>query len=135
MPFEKRATSWAVSQFDALESPAQRKRRVYAAVGATLVTIAIWVVHLTRPEIFDTLIQDDSWGKLFLGFVLAPPFVAAFSIGSFIYRHGVEPEKNETGPMSGYLYREQASKRWMLLIAAGIITAVNFLLMMITSTE
>src|SRR5262245_14378376 len=99
MPFEKRATSWAVSLFDALESPAQTKGRIYAAVGGVLVTIVMWVVHLTHPEIFDSLIQDDNWGKLFLGFVLAPPFVAAFSVGSFIYRRGIEPVRNESGPM------------------------------------
>ena len=135
MPFEKRATSLAVSLVDTLESAAQTKRRVIAAVGATLVTIAMWVVHLIYPGIFDTLIQDDSWGKLFLGLVLAPPFVAALCIGSFIYRQGIEPEKNEPGPMSGYFYRESANKRWKLFIVAGIITAVNFLLMLITSAS
>src|ERR1051325_3978210 len=96
MPFEQRATSWAVSLFDALES--ETKARKIAAVGATLATIVMWVVHLIHPEIFNTLIQEDDWAKLFLGFVLAPPFVAAFSIGSFIYRQALEPAKNEPGP-------------------------------------
>lgn len=135
MPFEKRATSWAVTFFDDLEAPAQKKRRVIAAVGGTLVTIVMWIVHLTFPEIFRTLIQEDNLSKLFLGFTLAPPFVAAFAIGSFIYRQGIEPVKHESGPMSGYFYRESANKRWKLLIAAGLITAVNFLLMMIASAE
>jgi hypothetical protein len=135
MPFEKRATSWAVSLFDSLESPTQTKGRVIAAVGGTLVTIVMWVVHLIYPQIFDTLIHEDDWAKLFLGFVLAPPFVAAFSIGSFIYRQGIETVKHESGPMSGYFYQESANKRWKLLMAAGIITAVNFLLMLITSAD
>jgi hypothetical protein len=135
MPFEQRATSRAVSLIDTLESPAQTKGRILAAVGGGLVTIVMWVVHLTHPEIFSTLSQDDSLGKLFLGFVLAPPFVLAFAIGSFIYRQGIEPVKHETGPMSGYFYRERANKRWKLFIVAGIITALNFLLMLITSGE
>ena len=135
MPFEQRATSWAVRLFDDLESPAQTRKRVYAAVGGALATIVMWVVHLMYPEIFKTLIQEDDWSKLFLGFVLAPPFVAAFSAGSFIYRQGIEPLKHESGPMSGYFYREAANKRWKLLIVAGIITALNFLLMMIASAE
>ena len=135
MPFEQRATSWAVSLFDALESPAQTRGRKIAAIGATLVTIVMWVVHLIYPEIFRTLIQEDDWAKLFLGFLLAPPFVAAFAIGSFIYRQGLEPAKNESGPMSGYFYQESANKRWKLLIAAGIIAAVNFLLMLIVSAD
>lgn len=135
MPFEQRATSWALSLFDALESPAQTRQRKIAAVSATLVTIVVWVVHLIYPEIFNTLIQQDDWAKLFLGFLLAPPFVAAFAIGSFIYRQGIEPAKHESGPMSGYFYQESSNKRWKLLIAAGIIAAVNFLLMLITAAE
>ena len=135
MPFEQRATSRAVSLIDALESPAQTKGRVIAAVGGILVTIVMWVVHLTFPQIFRTLIQEDDWSKLFLGFVLAPPFVAAFSIGSFIYRQGIEPVKHESGPMSGYFYRETANKRWKLFIVAGIITAVNFMLMLIATAD
>jgi hypothetical protein len=135
MPFEQRATSRAVSLIDALESPDQSKGRILAAVGGALVTIVMWVVHLMYPEIFSTLIQDDGWGKLFLGFVLAPPFVFAFAVGSFIYREGIEQVKHESGPMSGYFYRENANKRWKLFIVAGIITALNFLLMLITSGE
>src|SRR5215813_4866880 len=135
MPFEKRATSWAVSLFDTLESPAQTRGRMIAAVVGTLATIVMWGGHLMYPQIFDTLINEDDWAKLALGFVLAPPFVAAFAIGSFIYRQGLEQVKHEYGPMSGYFYQESANKRWKLLIAAGIITAVNFLLMLITSAN
>jgi hypothetical protein len=131
MSFEEQASSWALSLFDALESSTHNRTRVFAAIGGTLATIVMWVVHLTYPEIFTFFLIDD-WAKLFLGFVLAPPFVFAFTVGSFIYPQPPEP-KNESGPMSTYFYQERASRRWKLLIVAGLIAAVNFLLMLITS--
>ena len=133
MSLENRATSWALSLFDALESPTQIRTRIFAAAGGILVTIAMWAVHLTYPDIFTYLLQTDDWGKLVLGFVLAPPFIVAFTVGSLLYRQAIEPVKNETGPMSAYFYQESATKRWKLLIVAALIAAVNFLLMLVTS--
>lgn len=134
MSFEERASSWALSLVDALESQADWKVRVVAVAGGALVTITMWVVHLSYPDIFTSFLEMDGWAKLFLGFVLAPPFVVAFSVGSFIYRVPTEPEKtDEFGPMSAYFYQENASRRWKILIVAAIIGAVNFLLMLVTS--
>ena len=133
MSFEERASSWAVSLFDSLESNVHTKARILTAAGATLVTAGVWVVHLIYSEIFPTLLQTDGIEKLFLGFALAPPFVLAFTIGSFIYPQPIESFKKNKGPMSAYLYQEKASRRWKLLIVAAIIAAINFLLMMITS--
>jgi hypothetical protein len=135
MPLEERATSWALSLFDALESPTQTKGRVLAAAAGTFVTIGMWAVHLSYPEIFSTLLQSDDWAKLLLGCVLAPPFAVAFSVGAFIYRPAIERVKNESGPMSGYFYQQKENKRWRLLIIAGIVAALNFLLMMVTAAS
>ena len=134
MSFEENASSWAVSLFDALESNGHTRIRIYAASGGALATIIMWAVHLTHPEIYAFFLQVDSWAKLFLGIVLAPPFVVGFTVGSFIYRQPVEAGiTNEVGPMSTYFYQERASRRWRLLIAAGILAAVNFILMLVTS--
>jgi hypothetical protein len=135
MSIEDHASSWAVSLFDALESNAHTHARILVAAGATLVTIGMWIVHLLDSEIFRFLLQTDGIEKLFFGFALAPPFVVAFIIGSFIYPQPVESFKKNKGPMSTYLYRESASRRWKLLIVAAIIAAINFLLMMITSVS
>ena len=130
MSFEEKTTSWALSLFDALESHTHTRIRILAAVGGTLLTVIIWIVHLTYINVFDVFLQLDDWAKIFLGFVLAPPFVAAFTIGSFIYPPPIEPKKKkETGPMSTYFYQERASKRRNLLIAAAIVAAINFVLM------
>lgn len=134
MSYEEEATSWALSLFDALESYTHTTMRVFIAAGGALVTLVIWIFHLINPEVFTYFLHIDSWAKLILGSLLAPPFVAAFTIGSFIYPQPVEPKtEDRSGPMSTYFYRERASRRWKLLIAAGICAALNFVLMLITS--
>ena len=134
MAFEDRANSWALSVVDILESHEHIRTRVYVATGAGLATIVMWVVHLTYPQIFTFFLDIDSWAKLAVGFVLAPPFLVGLGAGSFIYRQPPEPDSRDaTGPMSTYFYQERASRRWKLLIAAGLITAVNFVLMLVTA--
>jgi hypothetical protein len=136
MSIEEKAESWALSWFDALESTTHTTMRVYIAAGAALVTVGIWVVHILHPEIFKFFFESDDWLKLFFGVVLVPPFVFAFTIGSFIYRQQPEPEKPDvSGPMSGYFYQERASRRWKLIIAAALIAAMNFVLMLVTAVN
>jgi hypothetical protein len=110
-----------------------RTRVCAAAVGA-LVTIVVWAVHLTFPEVFTFFLEMDSWAKFAVAFVLAPPFVLSLGVGSFLYPQPPEPASTEqTGPMSAFFYQERASRRWKLLVAAAIVAAVNFLLMFVTS--
>jgi len=136
MSVEEKAESWALSLFDALESNTHTKVRIYMAAGGALVTIAIWVVHLLYPGIFKFFFETDDWLKLFFGVVLAPPFVVAFTVGSFIYRQPTEPEKADaSGPMSAYFYRERASRRWKLIIGAALIATMNFVLMLMTAVN
>ena len=134
MALEERASSLALSLVDILESNDHTRTRVYAAAGGALVTIVMWIVHLTWPEVFAFLFQIESWAKLALGAALAPPFVTALALGPFIYRQPVEPVSSEqAGPMSTYFYQERSSRRWKLLVVAGIVAALNFLLMLITA--
>ena len=134
MSLEERSTSWALSLFDALESHDHTRPRILAAAGGALVTVIVWVVHLRYLNLFDFMLELDDWAKPLVGFLLAPPFVVAFTIGSFIYPQPTDSLKeNDLGPMSTYFYQERASRRWKLLIAAGIFAAVNFVLMLISS--
>ena len=134
MSLEEQASSWALSLFDTLESHNHRRTRVFTAVGGAAVTFVVWIAHLLNPEIFAYFLQSKGWAKLALGFLLAPPFVFAFTLGSFIYPQPIEPEsKDEVGPMSTYFYQERSARRWKLLIAAGLVAAVNFVLMLVTS--
>lgn len=134
MSYEEQASSWALSLFDTLESSANIKTRILAAAGAGLITSAIWIGHLLNPDVFAYFLQVDGWSKLVLGFLLAPPFVLAFIVGSFVYPQPDQPKtRDEVGPMSTYFYQERSSRRWKLLIAAGLVAAVNFVLMLVTS--
>ena len=134
MSFEDQASNWALSLFDALDSRRHKKVRILAAVGGTLVTIVIWIVHLSWINIFDVFLEIDDWAKLFIGFTLAPPFAAAFAVATFIYPQALEPKKkDESGPMSTYFYQERATRRWKLVIVAGIVAAINFVLMFAAS--
>jgi hypothetical protein len=110
------------------------RTRVYAAVGAAVVTIVVWIAHLLNPEMFTSFLEMDSWLKLFVGFLLAPPFVLAFAVRSFIYPQPIEPKsKDQVGLMSTYFYQERSSRRWKLLIAAGVVAAVNLVAMFVAS--
>jgi hypothetical protein len=136
MSIEEKAESWAVAMFDALESNTHTRVRAYIAAAGAVVTIVMWIVHLLYPGIFNFFFESDNWLKVFFGVVLAPPFVLAFTVGSFIYRQPVEPDTTDvSGPMSGYFYRERASRRWKLIIASGLIAAVNFVLMLVTAVN
>jgi hypothetical protein len=96
----------------------------------------MWIVHLLYPAIFNFFLKQDDWVKLFFGVVLVPPFVVAFTVGTFIYRQPAELNHSEiSGPMSSYFYRERATRRYKLIIAAGLIAAVNFVLMLVTAVD
>ena len=133
MSFEERASSWALSLVDALETDAGARLRVIAATGGVVGTICMWLVHLTYPAIFNFFVDVDDWVKLFIGFTLAPPFIGAYSIGSFLYHPPVESKEDESGPMSTYFYQEKATMRWKLLMVAAFIAGLNLVLMFIAS--
>lgn len=134
MAIEERASSGALSLVDILESNERKRARVYTVAGAGLATIVMWVVHVTNPDIFTFFLQLNSWAKLALGFVLAPPFLAAFGLSTFIFPQPIEPASiDQTGPMSTFFYQERSSRRWKLLIAAALFAAVNFVGMLVTS--
>jgi hypothetical protein len=134
MSLEEQANSWALSLFDTLESQSHRRTRILTAIGGAAVTLIVWIAHLLNPEIFASVFENKGWAKLFLGFLLAPPFVLAFTIGSFIYPQPIQPRSaDEVGSMSTYFYQDRSSRRWKLVIGAALVAAVNFVLMLITS--
>ena len=134
MSVEERASSSALSLLEALESPAHPGVRMVAAAGGALVTITMWIVHVYYLDLFEFFMELDNWAKLLLGFVLAPPFVVAFAVGSIVYPQPVEPRNgDEYGLMSTYFYQERASQRRKLLIVAALIAGVNLVLMFIAS--
>jgi hypothetical protein len=131
---QRHATSGMTSLFQALESNARTRIYVVVAAAGIVATIVLWVLHLSFPYVFMGLIERDSkllfWGLFAV--VVAPPFAVAFSIGTLIFRRTNEPVVAESGPMSGYFYRERANREWKIAIVAGIFGGLNFLLTLIT---
>ena len=62
----------------------------------------MWVVHLSYPFVFQTLLDGDVGVKFLTGLTLAPPFAAAFSIGHLVYPQARELVDEDSGPMSAY---------------------------------
>ena len=132
---ERRLHSLALKLFQAFEANTQSKTHVLAVVAGMLVTIAMWFVHLSYPYIFqDALETRNKLVVLFsFGVIFAPPFAMGFGIGSLICSQANEPDEKESGPMSGYFYRERADKRWKILVVAAIVGAMNFVAMLVSS--
>jgi len=130
------ATSWMSSSFEALEN-SKTRARVLIAAGGLVATIIMWVVHWTYPHIFMKAFEHDSKLVILTLFVItvAPPFALAFCIGSIILRRAIEPVADESGPMSGYFYRERANTEWKLAMVAGVVGALNFILMIIAGAD
>lgn len=130
---EQRLTSWALSLVQALETDAEMRVRLLGVVIGTVVTIIMWVGHLIYPHVLQILLDSEVELKFVAALALAPPFTAAFSVGHLIFRQRDQAAEDESGPMAAYFYRRSADRKWKIAIAAGIIAAINFLLMVITS--
>lgn len=132
---QRRAASEVSSLFQALESNTRTRIHVLVTAGGIVALIVLWVLHLTYPHVVMELMDRDSKLLFWCLFavLVAPPFAVAFSIGSIINRRANEPVAEEFGPMSGYFYRERATREWKIAIVAGIFGGLNFLLTLITS--
>src|SRR5689334_14578557 len=61
-------------------------------------------------------------------FSFLPPFLAVYALGHLLYPRTEEGPDVESGFMSGYRYQEKSARRWQIIMVAGIIAALNYLL-------
>ena len=128
---ERLVARLALGSFEAVEATKRRSTRILAAAGAVLITTGMWLVHLSNPSlIFD---HHGALGELVYVLVLIPPFLAGVSIGYLLFPEIEKPIATGPGPMSGYLQREKAEKRWKIIVTAGMLSAVNLFCMLFTS--
>ena len=116
-----------LSSFEALEGNNQRKLQLVVAVVGTLATIGMWYAHLSDPSRFNSLSSTQRV------LVLVPPFITVFGIGHFVFPNVSAPADDPSGPMSGYLSLDKSDRKWRIVVGAGFISAINFLLMMLIS--
>lgn len=135
MSLESRVNSLVLSTLNDLEAKRRNRMRLLAVLIGIGITIVMWIVHLNYPHLFFLLLSSRREIKFLAALVMVPPFATAFSLGYLIYPQANEPVGNESGPMAGYFYRRSADRKWWIVIVAGIVAALNFLLMLITSEE
>ena len=126
-------TSVLSSSFEALEANKRREFLLAASLVGSLGTIAIWIYHLRHPWLFDKMLHLEIAKILLMVIGFAPPFAAAHCIGRLLFFRINVSNEHASGPMSGYIYRDEEGKKWRLAVVAAMIGVVNFLLMMITS--
>jgi hypothetical protein len=126
-----RLASLASDLFEVLEANNEGKVRAFAAIGGVLGTIGIWLVHLGHPSLLFGF--HGAVGECIMVLLLAPPFVTGVSIGYLVFPTVNKPIEHASGPMSGYLQRERADKRWKIIVGAGMASAANLLCMILTS--
>jgi RsiW-degrading membrane proteinase PrsW (M82 family) len=117
------------SSIDILETEKRRRLLLLVTLAGILVTIGLWWIHLSSPGLFDKVSNNI----FSMAVISAPPFLAALSFGHLMLPELKEGNEYESGPMSGYLYREKSNKRWKIVIAAVMIGALNYILMLLTS--
>jgi len=104
-----------------MDGPGHRKLQAAIGVLGALGTIAIWWARLH----FNYFVIIHS--RIIVLVLLAPPYLMAFGFGNSIARH--DPEPPPDGLMSSYMQHEQSARKWRLRIAAGLVAALNLLLM------
>jgi len=131
---DRKAMSGMSSAFEALEANTQTRIYVLVAAVGAVATVVLWILHLRYPYVVPEVMGRDSKVLMLVLFVAvtAPPFAIVYSLGSIIGRRAGAPAHEASGPMSGYFYRERANKEWKLVMIAGIVGGLNFLLIFIT---
>ncbi len=113
-----------------LEFPGKNGLRFITTIVAIIATLAIWFIHLNRPLSLGRY-GVDVW---ILGFIVAfiPPFLAFLCIGFSIF----PPKRKDQDvilPISSSIENPSADRRQRIMLIAGVLGTVNYLLMLATS--
>ena len=127
-----RCTEWLISLLEFVESGSGIGMRLLIAIAGIFTTIAIWVFHLNHSSFL--LGTHGIASKILLFFILAPTFLTVVSL-VYILFPSPDPKTNSVnGPLSSYLQREKNDRRRKILIVAGIVSAINLLLIILSSS-
>ncbi|HXW15966.1 MAG TPA: hypothetical protein VEN79_15780 [Terriglobia bacterium] len=118
---------------DLLEAENRPTARILQTVLGLLTTILTWSVHLTYP--FLLFSHQEHLGEIVYPLVLAPTFVAIYSVECLLWPDIAKSDPAQSGPMSGYLQLEKTKKRRNFFFVAAFLSAVNLLCMMFTSRQ
>ena len=117
--------------FDWLEAESRRSLHALVSASATLITISMWMLRHSHPSWIlgpHPYPNGHSFALLFTA-----PFVAVVSLGYLLFPETRKPTATKLGPMSGYLQIQKAERRRKIIVAAGIIGALNYFLLVGTT--
>jgi hypothetical protein len=149
----RRALSLAVSKLNYVEDLAAHsesgllnltQRRTWllsAFVFGLIATVFVWIAALHFPYAASGILLNGFNSNLpsrystlltvlVMSIPFAPPFISLFALGNLLFPSPAEPEI-ACGVMSTFEYRQKSGKRWLILIAAGMLGALNCILLAI----
>jgi hypothetical protein len=124
----------------------QRRRWLLSAVVLGLIaTVFVWLAVIRFPfgasavlfGGFDSNLRSRnvSLQTVLVGAIpFVPPFISAFALGHLLFPSPPEPEI-ASGMMATFDYRQKSNKRYLIVIAAGMVGAVNSILIIIAITS
>ena len=137
------ATDLAVSYDAGLVKLAQHRKWLLAAVVFGLIaTVLVWIVALRFPHavsvIYANGVNSDLPSRystvltiLLMSVPFGPPFISVFALTHLLFPSPMEPEL-ASGVMSSFDYAQKSNKRSLIIIVAGVVGALNCLLLIIS---
>ena len=118
--------------FLVMESHDDRGHHIIISLVGAIATSILWWVHLKHHELFASRFIHGDFNKLWIVIVMAPPFVLTYGLGKLIFT-GKANKPGDSGPMSGYLSSVESETKWKVIVGAGIVAFINWLLMLIAT--
>jgi hypothetical protein len=110
-------------------------------VSGLIATVLVWIAALRFPYAASGILSNgfnsnlpSRYSTLLTVLVMSipftPPFISLFALGHLLFPAPPEPEI-VSGVMSSFEYRQRSTKRWLIVIAAGMFGALNCILLVI----
>lgn len=110
-----------------------------AFVFGLIATAFVWLAALSFPYAASGILLNGFNSNLPARYSLlltvlvmlipfGPPFMSAFALGHLLFPSPPEPEVAR-GVMSTFEYRQSSNKRWLIVLAAGMLGGLNCILL------
>lgn len=129
MSLNNRFQDLLISILDLVEADGGKKRKLIIATLGIVATFSMWLLHRHYPSYLFK--SHGELSVLVIVVVLAPPFVTTLSVCQLLFPSDLISGKMKPGLLTAHIQREQANKRWKIMIAAGVVSAINLLLMIL----
>ena len=123
----------------------RREWLLAAFVGGLIATVFVWVAALRFPDAASAIYSNGFNSNLpsrfsilltvlLMSIPFTPPFISVFALSNLLFPSPRETEI-ASGVMSTFVYRQNSNRRSLVIVAAGMIGALNSLLLLIAITS